>query len=68
MIIKEFYTIRTDGIKLYRTYSNNNKYIRQVETGVIYSDAIDVESAEYTYEETEDIIENSEYTESAEEI
>lgn len=28
-------------------------YIRQVETGVEYSEAIDVENAPYTYEETD---------------
>lgn len=57
MIVQEFYETRFDGVNLYRTYSDTNHYIRQIETGVVYSDAIDVESAPYTYEETEDIIE-----------
>ena len=56
MIITEFYTERKDGVKLYRTYSDKNVYIRQVETGNEYSEAIDVEGAGYTYEETEKVI------------
>ena len=52
MIIKEFYKKRSDGINLYRTYSDSNLMIRQVETGNVYTEAIDVENAAYTYEET----------------
>lgn len=52
MIIKEFYKKRSDGINLYRTYSDSKLMIRQVETGDIYAEAIDVENAAYTYEET----------------
>lgn len=52
MIIKEFYKKRSDGINLYRTYSNSKLMIRQVETGNVYAEAIDVENAAYTYEET----------------
>ena len=52
MIIKEFYKKRSDGINLYRTYSDSKLLIRQVETGNVYAEAIDVESATYTYEET----------------
>ena len=57
MIVREFYKTREDGVNLYRTYSDENYKIRQVETGVIYDEAIDVEGAEYTYEETEEKIE-----------
>ena len=53
MIIKEFYKKRSDGINLYRTYSDSKLMIRQVETGNVYAEAIDVESAAYTYEETD---------------
>lgn len=56
MIVKEFYKTRYDGVKLYRTYSNENVYIKQVETGNIYADAIDVENAEFTYVETDEKI------------
>ena len=52
MIIKEFYKKRSDGINLYRTYSDSNLMIKQVETGNVYTEAIDVENAAYTYEET----------------
>ena len=52
MIQREFYTQRKDGINLYRTYSDSKLMIRQVETGNTYAEAIDVENAAYTYEET----------------
>ena len=52
MIKRELYMTRNDGVKLYRTYSDNNFMIKQIETGSIYQEAIDVESATYTYEET----------------
>lgn len=60
MIVREFYTIRGDGVTLYRTYSNIGNYIKQLPTGVVYSEAIDVESAPYTYEETDVKIEEAE--------
>ena len=62
MIIKEFYKKRSDGINLYRTYSDSNLMIRQVETGNVYAEAIDVENATYTYTETETPIETPEMT------
>jgi hypothetical protein len=36
-----------------RTYSDENKYILQVETGYKYSEAIDVTPLRYTYIETD---------------
>lgn len=57
MIVKEEYRTREDGVRLYRTYSDIGNYIRQVETNVIYEEAIDVEGVLFTYEETEDKIE-----------
>ena len=56
MIKREFYETRNDGVSLYRTYSDINHYIKQVETGNVYSEAIDTEDKNYTYEETEDEI------------
>lgn len=56
MIIKEFYKVREDGVALYRTYSDDNRYIRKVGTNEIYSEAIDVYNAPYVYEETDDSI------------
>lgn len=60
MIKKELYTIREDGIKLYRTYSDEHFKIKQLGTGVIYDEAIDIETANYTYEETTEKIQQSE--------
>ena len=57
MIIKEFYRTRKDGVNLYRTYSDKEVYILQNETGVEYTEAIDVEGAPYTYSETDKPIE-----------
>ena len=62
MIIKEFYKKRSDGINLYRTYSDSKLMIRQVETGNVYAEAIDVENAAYTYEETGMSIDTDEST------
>lgn len=59
MIVREFYDTRFDGVRLYKTCSDSKKMIRQVETGVIYSEAIDVETAPYTYEETDLPIEDT---------
>ena len=52
MIKKEFYRVREDGVSLYRTYSTKNNYIQKIGTDEIYSEAIDVESANYEYVET----------------
>ena len=53
MIVKEYFMTRKDGIKLYRTYSDANKIIYKIGTDEEYVDAIDVETAEYVYEETD---------------
>lgn len=52
MIKRELYNEETDDIKLYRTYSDKGYKIKQVETGIIYAEAIDTEKTNYTYEET----------------
>lgn len=62
MIIKEFYKKRSDGINLYRTYSDSNLMIKQIETGNVYTEAIDVENAAYTYDETDMSIDADELT------
>lgn len=56
-IIKEYYQTRTDGVKLYKIYSASDVLIKQVETGHLYSMAIDVEDSPYTYEETTEPVE-----------
>lgn len=52
------------GIDLYKTYSDENKMILQIETGVEYDEAIDVGdengNIRYTYEETDKDIEREE--------
>ena len=58
MIKTELFMTRSDGIKLYRTYSDENKYILQVDTGNTYSEAVDIEGSGHTYEETQEAIEN----------
>ena len=60
MIIREYFMTRKDGVKLYKTYSDQNKYIRKVGTEEEYDIAIDIENASYTYEETEKEIESGE--------
>lgn len=52
MIIQEN-LITEDGIELVRTYSDTYT-IRQVETGIIYIEAVDIPN-KYTYEETEEL-------------
>ena len=58
MIIKELYTTRPDGVKLFLNYSDKGVYIRQDQTGIEYTEAIDVETAPYTYAETDKPIED----------
>lgn len=58
MIVREYFDTRSDGVRLYRTYSDKNLYIRKVGTDEVYSEAVDVEDAPYTYEETDKEIED----------
>ena len=53
-IKKEFIAETADGVKLYRTFSDENRKILQNETGIIYDDAVDVENAGFTYSEVFD--------------
>ena len=43
-----------EGVKLYRTFSDEDRKILQNETGIIYDDAVDVENAEFSYSEVFD--------------
>lgn len=58
MLIQEEYTCE-NGTKQIHTYSDSNHYIRQIETGIIYSDAYDNVPLAYTYEETEDVVDDT---------
>lgn len=53
MIKIEFYKERTDGVKLYRTYSDEGLIIQKVGTEEKYDEAIDIEGAGFEYEETD---------------
>lgn len=59
MIRTEYYTTREDGVVLNRTFSDAGFYIVQNETGIKYSEAVDVEGAPYTYTETDEPIETT---------
>lgn len=52
MIIEEFIE---DGSRVHH-YSDDGYMIRQVETGIIYEDAVDVVPCRYSYEETDEKI------------
>lgn len=58
-IVTEYYKTRSDGVRLNRTYSDQDLMIRQVETGNVFESAVDVEGAPYTYKETDQVIEIS---------
>ena len=51
-IQREFYGERADGVKLYRTFSDDGRMICQTETGVLLEEAVDVEEATFTYAES----------------
>ena len=56
MIEKELFKVRNVGVKLYRTYSSEGFKIKQLETDVIYDEAIDIQDSNYTYIETDERI------------
>ena len=58
-IVTEYYKTRGDGVRLNHTYSDQDLMIRQVQTGNVYEEAIDIEGAPYTYEETDVSVEVS---------
>ena len=60
MIKCDYLTTRSDGVILVKTYSTDNKYIKQVEMGLEYNEAIDIgvyqngyKPLKYTYVETD---------------
>lgn len=60
MIKIDFYKERNDGVKLYRTYSDENFKIQKVGTDEVYDEAIDIENSGYEYVETDEKIETEE--------
>lgn len=57
MIQREYYMKRQDNVVLYRTYSDEGYKIKQHPTGIIYDEAIDVETANFSYTETNEKVE-----------
>ena len=58
--------IKTEMMKyntLIRHFSDEGKMIRQVETGATYLEAVDVVPCEFTYEETDQVVEEIEIEE-----
>ena len=53
MIQTEFFMTRSDGVNLYRTYSDAERLIQKDGTDELYTEAIDVENSGYTYSETD---------------
>jgi hypothetical protein len=49
-------TLTINNKQFIKTYSDENKYILQVETGHKYSEAFDVVPLRYTYQETDEVI------------
>ena len=60
MIVREFYLKRSDGINLYRTFSDENYKIKKIGTDEVYNEAVDIENANYEYEETTEKVETEE--------
>lgn len=55
MIVRE--TLIINNKQFIKTYSDQNKYVKQVETGRVYKTAIDVLPIRYTYIESDKKIE-----------
>lgn len=59
MVIKEFYSMRKDGVSLFRTYSDKAMQIHKLGTDEYYEEAIDVQGCGFIYEETDIPIEQA---------
>lgn len=53
MVLKDYHSTREDGVRLFRSYSDQGVHIRKLGTTQTYSEAIDVENAPYKYVETD---------------
>ena len=54
MIVQETFRVNPDSWELVRTWSDAGLMIRQVETGATYAEAVDIYPCPYTYEETDE--------------
>lgn len=61
MIKKEYLGVRSDGVGLYKTYSDLNLKIKKLGTDEIYNEAVDVENSKFEYFEIEEYIETDDY-------
>ena len=61
MIIQEIITI--DNKEFTHTYSSDNKFIKQVETGAIYDQAFDTQKRHFNYIETDIVLPKEEFPE-----
>lgn len=53
MIVKEFYKTRSDGVELYRTYSDNGFKIKIDGANALYDEAVEPEFNLHTWVETD---------------
>ena len=53
MIKTDLYSIRSDGVRLYRSYSDADMMIRKSGTDELYCEAVDIEGSVYAYSETD---------------
>ena len=54
MIQTKYHRTRQDGVKLFITTTDKGDYyLKQIPTGILYCNPVDVEGAPYTYEETD---------------
>ena len=60
LLIKPEIVIREDGVKLTRLVSDQGKYLRQKQTGILYEDAVDLPNTGFTYEEADEYINQEE--------
>jgi len=58
MIKEEYVLTRADGVEIYKHYSDEEKYIIQVETGIKYEIAEDPHPCKYTYIESDEYLPN----------
>ncbi len=56
MIKEEYVLTRADGVEIYKHYSDEEKYIIQVETGIKYEIAEDSHPCKYTYIESDEYL------------
>lgn len=59
MVVKEYYMTRKDGTILMNSRSTLGLPIRQIDTGIVYDEAIDPETTNRVYEEMDQETDNN---------